>query len=71
MRPHTWKKFKAITKIVKPESLATTTFMGKSINNQVDWKDIRESRETKELEPVVNTDNQKVNWVDISFKRLI
>lgn len=72
MRPHTWKKFKAITKIVKPESLATTTFMGKSgknLNNQVDRKDIRESRETKELEPVVNTDN--VTWVDISFKRLI
>ena len=42
---------------------------GKNLNNQVDWKDIRESRETKELEPVVNTDN--VTWVDISFKRLI
>ena len=52
--------------------MATTTFMGRSgqnLNNQVDRKDIRESRETKAPEPVVNTDN--ITWVDISFKRLI
>lgn len=38
---------------------------GKNLNNQVDQK---ESRETKALEPVVNTDN--ITWVDISYKRL-